>query len=70
MSEYRNWEKAIEGDDGLTESFAHAAWIHRSAMNYENLHRATEIAFELAWRDVQIAMLESQLMHAIRMSDI
>jgi hypothetical protein len=59
MSEYRNWEKAIE-DDEIEESFAHAAWIHRSAMNYENLHRATEIAFELAWRDVQIAMLEKK----------
>jgi len=59
MSEYRNWEKAIEGDDGLTESFEHAAWIHRNALYSENLH-GNEIAFELAWRDVQIAMLEKK----------
>ena len=58
MSEYRNWEKAIE-DDEIEESFAHAAWIHRSALYSENLH-GNEIAFELAWRDVQIAMLEKK----------
>ena len=59
MSEYRNWEKAIE-DDEIEESFAHAAWIHRSALTTENLHSVGEIVFELAWRDVQIAMLEKK----------
>ena len=60
MSEYRNWEKAIEDDDRLTESFEHAAWIHRDALTTENLHSKSEIVFELAWRDVQIAMLEKK----------
>ena len=60
MSEYRNWEKAIE-DDEIEESFAHAAWIHRSALTTENLHSKSEIVFELAWRDVRIAQLENEL---------
>ena len=61
MSEYRNWEKAIEGDEGLTESFEHAAWIHRDALTVEDLHSKSEIVFEMAWRDVKVAQLEKEL---------
>ena len=67
MSEYRNWEKAIEGDEGLTKSFEHAAWIHRNALTVEDLHSKSEIVFELAWRDVRIAQLENEVMSTNRM---
>ena len=61
MSEYRNWEQAIEGDEELIEAFEHAAFIHRDALTTENLHSKSEITFELAWRDVGILLLEKEL---------
>ena len=61
MSEYRNWEQAIEGDEELTEAFEYAAFIHRDALTTENLHSKSEITFELAWRDVRILQLEKEL---------
>ena len=61
MSEYRNWEQAIEGDEELTEAFEHAAFIHRDALIAENMDSPSEITFELAWRDVRILQLEKQL---------
>ena len=61
MSEYRNWEQAIEGDEELIEAFEYAAFIHRDALTTENLHSKSEITFELAWRDVRILQLEKEL---------
>ena len=61
MSEYRNWEQIIEGDEELTEAFEYAAFIHRDALTTENLHSKSEITFELAWRDVRILQLEKEL---------
>ena len=61
MSEYRNWEQAIEGDEELIEAFEDAAIIHRDALTTENLHSKSEITFELAWRDVRILQLEKEL---------
>ena len=61
MSEYRNWEQAIEGDEELIEAFEYAAFINRDALTTENLHSKSEITFELAWRDVRILQLEKEL---------
>ena len=61
MSEYRNWEQIIEGDEELTEAFEHAAFIHRDALTAENMDSPSEITFELAWRDLGILLLEKEL---------